>query len=199
MESKPITPARIYALATVVAFLALASALALSGEPSEWALLSARYSARAAFLMFLLVVSAGPASRYLKSAFWRSLARQRRHLGLAFAALMFLHLAALTINLWQFAPRTFAEIAGGGITYFLITLMALTSNESAQRRMGKWWRRLHWIGINAVLLTFAISYSGRLFRSDYFWTGAVFSPLVLAALALRLEEMRASWFARSSR
>ncbi len=87
-----------------------------------------------------------------------------------------------------FRPRPASELVGGGIVYALVALMALTSNDAAQQRMGRWWRRLHWLGVTAVLLTFTQSYVLRLFEPDYFWTGAIFAPLALLALAIRLFE-----------
>ncbi|MDE1467377.1 ferric reductase-like transmembrane domain-containing protein [Aurantiacibacter sp. D1-12] len=180
--------ARIYGAAVALAAIALGSAYALSDTVSEMALLSARYTARVSFLMFLLVVSAGPAARYFRRNPWTWLARRRRHLGLAFAGLMMLHLLALAINVLQFRPRELSEVALGGLVYVLIVLMALTSNDAAQRRMGKYWRWLHWVGVNAIVVTFTVSYTGRIFEPDYFWTGLVFAPFAIAALALRLED-----------
>lgn len=153
------------------------------------ALLAARYTARAAFAMFLLVVVTGPALRLSKRLVWRWLGARRRHLGLAFAGLMALHLVALSINITAFRPRAPADLLAGGIVYVLLALMALTSTDAAQRRMGKWWRRLHWLGVNATLVTFCVSYAGRIMKPDYFWTGVVLAPLAFAALALRLTDM----------
>lgn len=195
MEGKPSKEIwRIYACAAVLGALALASAYELAQTSAELALLSARYTARGAFIMFIVVVVTGPAMRWWKGPLWTWLARRRRHLGLAFAALMALHLLALGINVGLFQPRPPSEMAGGGVIYTLIALMALTSNDAAQRRMGKWWRRLHWVGVNATLLAFCVSYGGRLAEADYFLTGAVFAPLAFGALVLRIAEyVRQRW------
>lgn len=192
-ENRLVPVAAIYAAALLLATAAMASALILADDASTRALLAARYTARAAFLGFVFVYLAGPARKlWPESAIVRGLAPRARHLGLAFALLMLVHLAALAVNVGFYRPRTLGSIALGGTVYMLLFAMALSSTDAAQRRMGEWWRRLHFIGLNAALATFLTSYASRLFRADYAITGAIFTPLVLALLAVRL------WAGRSS-
>lgn len=179
----------IYLVAAALEAIAIGSAFWLGQTAAEHALLSARYTARVAFLSFLLVVVTGPAARRWKSGIWIKLARRRRHLGLAFAALMAGHLMALMINITVYQPRPPSELVGGGVVYALIAALALTSTDAAQRRLGKWWKRLHQLGVAAVLITFCISYGGRLFEPRYMLTGLVLAPLAFAALAIRIGEM----------
>lgn len=177
---------RIYAVAALVVALALASAFLLAPDTSNRALLAARYTARAGFLAFIPVYLAGPAAKLWPIALTRWLARRRRHLGLAFAAVMAVHLVALAINVGFFRPREPSSMIGGGVTYAFIFLLALTSTDAAQRRMGKWWRRLHFLGLHVILLTFTISYTSRLLRTDYVVTGAVFTPVLVLLVGIRL-------------
>ena len=139
--------------------------------------------------MFVCVAVSGPASRIWRGSFWIDLARQRRHIGLAFAALMLCHFVAVAINLAYFNPRPLSESVLGVPIYMMIVLLALTSNQAAQRRLGKWWKRLHWIGVTAVLLAFTESYSSRLFHEGYEMIGVVFAPIALAVIAIRIADV----------
>ena len=52
-----------------------------------------------------------------------------------------------------------ATAVGGGIGYLLIAAMALTSNDTAQRRLGgRRWRALHVAGLWVVFGIFVSSY-----------------------------------------
>lgn len=177
----------IYAVALLLAVGAIACAFVLSGDASIRALLAARYSARAAFLGFVVVYLAGPVARlWPESAVARRLRALGRHLGLAFAFLMLVHLVALAINVGLYRPRTLSGILSGAPIYALILAMALTSNDAAQRRMGEWWRRLHFLGLNATLFTFLTGYSARLFDAEYATIGVIFTPIVIALIAVRV-------------
>lgn len=79
-------------------------------------------------------------------------------------------------------------LAGGALAYAFIYLMALTSNDAAQRAMGRWWKRLHIVGLHYIWLIFLISYGGRAIHEDpaYHVEGRLFAPLLLVALAIRL-------------
>ncbi|ANU07183.1 putative sulfite oxidase subunit YedZ [Paraurantiacibacter namhicola] len=177
---------RIYAAAIALSALAIGAAFLLAPDTSGRALLAARYTARAGFIAFCVVYLAGPGVKLWPNRLTRWLARRRRHLGLAFALVMAIHLVALAINVGWFRPRTPESMIGGGITYAFIFALALTSTDAAQRRMGKWWRRLHFIGLHVILLTFTVSYFSRLFQADYMTTGAVFAPVVMLLIVLRL-------------
>ena len=152
-------------LAALGAFvLLLAVSLAIFG-PGETALLYvARYSARLSFLIFILVLVISPLATLWPSPRSRWLRRQRRYFGLAFALAHFCHLGAL---LWLMNHRggslDTVTLVGGGLAYLLIGLMALTSNDFAQRKMGpRRWRALHLTGLTYVWLIFMQSYVGRL-------------------------------------
>lgn len=176
----------VYLAALLLVLTALGSAWLLATNISEFALLAARYTARVGFIAFGVTYLVGPASRLWPDLFFRRLQPVRRHLGLATAYLMGVHLVALAINVGFFRPRTLESMVAGGLVYVAIALLAVTSNNASQRAMGKWWRRLHFLGVHAVLVTFLVSYAGRIFRPDYFWTGAIFAPLVASLLLVRI-------------
>ena len=183
----------VYLAALLLVLLAIASAWLLAADISEFALLAARYTARVGFVAFAVTYLVGPASGLWPESFFRRLLPVRRHLGLATAYLMGIHLVALAINVGFFRPRTPESMVAGGLVYVAIALLAATSNNASQRAMGKWWRRLHFIGVHAVLVTFLVSYSGRIFTPGYFWTGAIFAPLVASLLLVRI----AAWMKRT--
>ena len=54
------------------------------------------------------------------------------------------------------------------------------------RRMGAGWHWLHRIGIHYIWFIFFASYAKRIAEPDLMVTGLIFTPVMLAALALRL-------------
>ncbi len=48
----------------------------------------------------------------------------------------------------------------------MLYAMALTSTDGWQRRLGKWWRRLHSVGIYYLWFIFTASYAGRALGDD---------------------------------
>jgi DMSO/TMAO reductase YedYZ heme-binding membrane subunit len=119
----------------------------------------------------------------------RALLRRRRQWGLGFALAHTIHLAALGVNVIVYAPgRTWPSLLGGGLAYAMLYLMALTSTDEWQRRLGRWWARLHTIGIYYLWFIFFASYAGRALGDDpdKRTVGLFFGSILVAALALRL-------------
>lgn len=171
--------------------------IVVQGANADGLLHITRYTARFAFLIFVLVFAAGALAQLFPSATTRWLKRNRRYLGLSFALAHFIHLGALTS--WFIAIGEMPEtrtILGGGLAYLLIAAMALTSNDWSVRTLGpKVWRRLHLIGIAYVWLIFMNSYLGRLASETPPEPKVIFAitaGLGFLALGLRI----AAWFAR---
>lgn len=181
-----IDPRLVYAVAVAGTLLSIGAAMQLGGDASERALLAARYTARAAFLAFVPVYVVGPLARLMPASGFARLIRLRRHLGLAFALVMAAHVVALSINIGLYRPRPLAALVPGSIVFALALAMALTSTDRARRRLGDWWGRLHLAGQTAILIGFAHGYIARLFHPGYAATGAVFTPLLVAMVGLRL-------------
>jgi methionine sulfoxide reductase heme-binding subunit len=176
-------------LALLTGLLAIGLGVAAGGDAAEQANLAARWTARAAFPFFLIAYSASSLLRQWPGGLTRALMRRRRQWGLAFALAHTIHLAALATNLLAFdVERPLLVLAGGGLAYGLIYLMALTSNDWSMRKLGRKWKLLHRIGIHYTWLIFFQSYAGGIFNSDpdKALTGLLFTPLLLAALGLRL-------------
>lgn len=178
------------------ALIAVAS-FALWGMGSDGFQHFTRYTARLAFLIFIVAFSAGALARLFPSDGTRWLRRNRRYIGLSFALAHFIHLGALTgffISIGE-APDT-VTILGGGLAYVFIGLMALTSNDWSMRKLGPAaWRWLHLIGSYYVWLIFMRSYLTRLASETPPEPKIVFAAtaaLGFAALGLRI----AAWAKR---
>jgi methionine sulfoxide reductase heme-binding subunit len=166
---------------------AIAAAFVAGGSSADVALHAARWTARTALPLFLVAYLASSLVRLWPGEISRALVRRRRQWGLGFALAHTIHLGALGVNVLVFGPSREPEtLVGGGLAYALIFLMALTSNDASMKLLGRNWKRLHVFGIHYIWLIFTISYAGRLADPGMFLTGAVFTPIMLGALGLRL-------------
>lgn len=118
----------------------------------------------------------------------KALMRRRRQWGLGFAIAHSIHLAALLVNILAFRPRAWESLIAGAIAYAIIYVMAFTSTNSAQRRMGRWWKRIHSVGIHYIWFIFTASYALRAVGDDpaYFLEGRALMAVMLLALGIRL-------------
>jgi methionine sulfoxide reductase heme-binding subunit len=180
-------------LGLVAGLLAVAAGLLAGGDAAERAGLAARWTARAGLPLFLVAFLASTLVRRWPGPATRALLRRRRQWGLGFALSHTIHLVALGINVIVYAPgRTWQSLIGGGLAYALIYLMALTSTDGWQRRLGRWWGRLHRFGIYYIWFIFTASYAGRALGDDpgKRVVGLIFGSILIAALALRLWPQR---------
>lgn len=185
MLDRPIFP---FAAALCLSAIAILAALWTGPLPSDDALLAARWTARAALPLFLIAYLASSLYRVAPNDISRALLRRRRQWGLAFALAHSIHLAALLINITLYRPRPLASLAVGALAYLFIYLMALTSTDGWQRRLGHRWKLLHRIGLHLTWAVFLAGYGGRAVHQDpaYHLEGRIFAPMLLAALAFRL-------------
>lgn len=169
--------------------LAVAAGLIVGADAAERAGLAARWTARAALPLFLVAFLAATLVRHWPGGVTRALLRRRRQWGLGFALAHTIHLAALAVNVIVYAPgRTWQSLIGGGLAYAMIYLMALTSTDGWQRRLGRWWSRLHIAGLYYIWLIFTVSYAGRALGGDpdKRAVGIIFGTILILALMLRL-------------
>jgi methionine sulfoxide reductase heme-binding subunit len=175
-------------LAVALGVLAIAAAFVAGDGLPERAALAARWTARAAFPLFFVAYVASSLQRIWPNTITRSLVIRRRQWGLGFALAHSIHLVALAFNVLNFDnSRPWFVLLGGGVAYGLMYLMAITSNNWSMRKLGKNWKRLHFIGIHYTWFIFFQSYSGRIFEVDPYqkFAGAVFASILLAGLAMR--------------
>lgn len=169
--------------------LAVAAGLIAGVDAAERAGLAARWTARAALPLFLAAFLAAPLVRRWPGGITRALRKRRRQWGLGFALAHTIHLAALAVNVIVYAPgRTWQSLIGGGLAYVMIYLMALTSTDGWQRRLGRWWSRLHTVGVYYIWFIFTVSYVGRAIGDEpgKRAAGIFFGTILIAAMILRL-------------
>lgn len=179
------------ALGLLAGFGALLLGLQLGKDSLEGWQLAARWTARIGFPIFILTYAASSLGRLWPGALTRQVWRDRRWWGLGFAACHSVHLYALvTYTVMAGNAVTAQTLIGGGGAYAIMYLMALTSNDTAMRAMGKNWKRLHTLGIHWLWFIFTFSYFGRIVDGrELPWAGIAFAT-ALAALALRIAAWR---------
>jgi DMSO/TMAO reductase YedYZ heme-binding membrane subunit len=174
----------------IAALVLLMTALILIINPdlTEGVRSAIRATARSSFVLFLLAFTASAFAVLVPSTLSKSLVRERRFIGLAFA---FSHLVHALLIYWygqlntEFWPgRTTLGNVPGTVGYVFILLLALTSFKSTTRLIGTTaWKRLHTTGMWVVAAIFAYSNFKRIPMSD--WYVLPFG-LICAATAIRL-------------
>jgi DMSO/TMAO reductase YedYZ heme-binding membrane subunit len=125
-----------------------------------------RASARASLALFLLAFAARPLRQLWRHPASAWLLRNRRPLGVSFAASHGLHLVAIV---WfgtgwpdAFAAQVQATtLVFGGIGFAFTGAMAATSSDAAVRRLGaRRWKALHASGMWTLWLIFLATFGG---------------------------------------
>lgn len=178
---------------TAAALIALAAGCFIVLDPSEGGVRAAIVlTARCSLALFVLAFSASALARFLPSRFTRWQLRNRRHLGLSFAASHALH--ALVIGLFALQhPASFAAhirsmpVGPGLIVYAFIAALAATSNDRALRWLGpRRWKLLHRIGGLVIWFALFRAVFSRVAVSPGYW-------LPVAILASALLARFAAW------
>jgi sulfoxide reductase heme-binding subunit YedZ len=151
-----------------------------------------RFTARTSLLFFCLAFSATALARLWPNAWTRWQRRNRRYLGVTFAASHGMH--ALAIGCFAaMAPPLFMEATNaasyvfGGIGYAFIIAMAATSFDRTAEAIGpRAWRILHLTGGYYLWFQFMVSFGKRIPGMPLY---SVFLIPLLAVMALRLIAM----------
>jgi methionine sulfoxide reductase heme-binding subunit len=182
--------------AAVIAAAALGAAFGLRDH--EQGLRAAlRITARSSALLFGLAFTASAAERLWPCPFTRWQRRNRRHLGLAFAASHTIHALAIAALAVAYPLTLAAHVRergslGGTIGYGFIALLAATSFDRSAAWMGtRAWKLLHQLGMFYVWLAFFSAFLSRALHEPAYW-----APVGLALLALGLRAT--GWFGRRS-
>jgi DMSO/TMAO reductase YedYZ heme-binding membrane subunit len=151
-----------------------------------------RFTARTSLLFFCLAFGAAALARLWPNAWTRWQRRNRRFLGVTFAASHAIHAVAIVC----FAVMDPAGYAGatsiasyvfGGIGYAFIVAMTATSFDRSAAAIGaRAWRVLHLIGGYYLLLQFMVSFGKRIPDMPLY---ALFLIPLLAVFALRMIAM----------
>lgn len=176
--------------AAVAIAATVAYAFAVHGTGDEGIVLSTRHLARLAFPFFIAAFTASALLELAPSEATRSLVRNRRWIGLAFAMVMLAHLVGI-FAVWSIRddePRFGLDRLVGGSGYLFVAFMAATSNDGAVRALGRErWSRLHRIGLYLLWFIFTVTYLGRVAKEPSFLVGL---GVAVAALALRIVAWR---------
>jgi methionine sulfoxide reductase heme-binding subunit len=177
-----------YVLALVLCGVAVAAGVFGPYDAPTAANLIARWTARAALPLFLITYSASSLLRLGPNPATKALVRNRRHWGLGFALAHTIHLIALAVNIIAVQRQALDILSGGAAAYAILYLMVLTSTDAVQRAMGKWWKRLHRVGIHYIWLAFLVAYGSRAVGPDPAARpeGVIATILLFVAIGLRL-------------
>lgn len=178
----------LFSLIAALVLLMTALTLAVNPDLTEGVRSAIRATARSSFALFLLAFTASAFAVLVPSPLSKSLLRERRFIGLAFA---FSHLVHAVLIYWygqlntEFWPgRTAVGNLPGSVGYVFILLLALTSFKSTTRLIGATaWKRLHTTGMWVLAAIFAYSNFKRIPMSA--WYVLPFG-LICAATAVRL-------------
>lgn len=151
-----------------------------------------RFTARSSLLLFCLAFSAAALARLWPNAWTRWQRRNRRYLGLSFAASHAIHAVAI-LAFAKMDPAGFAEATSaasyvfGGIGYAVIIAMSATSFDRTAALLGpQAWRVLHLGGGYYLWFQFMVSFGKRVPAMPLY---AAFLIPLLAVVALRLVAM----------
>jgi DMSO/TMAO reductase YedYZ heme-binding membrane subunit len=151
-----------------------------------------RFTARSSLILFCLAFGAAALARFWPNAWTRWQRRNRRYLGLSFAASHGLHAIAIAafarMDPPGFAAATSAaSFIFGGIGYAAIIAMTATSFDRTAEMLGpRAWRTLHLMGGYYLWFQFMVSFGMRVPAMPAY---AAFLVPLLAVMALRLVAM----------
>ena len=154
-----------------------------------------RFTARTSLLFFCLAFSAAALARLMPNTWTRWQRRNRRYLGVTFAASHGIH--AIAIGAFAIMdPAGFAAATSlvsyifGGIGYACIIAMTATSFDRTAKALGaQAWHRLHLIGGYYLLFQFMVSFGKRIPEMPLY---ALFLIPLFAVFALRMISMAAA-------
>jgi len=175
-------------LVWTVPFVCVASILplAIHGTDADAIHLFLRATARLSGLLFLLPFTASALHRLSRGPATRWLVKERRWLGLTFAAAHAWHAAAVALFLLRLDEPVSLDTAVGGTLGFVATAaLAATSSDRARRALGRRWRTLHLVGSYYLWLVFAFTGAGAAAAGGRPGTIAL-AGLMLAAWGLRV-------------
>jgi sulfoxide reductase heme-binding subunit YedZ len=183
---------RLFAVLTVV-LAGLCLGIAGMGQfETEGVRMVIRFTARTSLLLFCLAFSAGALARLWPNAWTRWQRRNRRFLGVTFAASHGIHAIAIACFAAMdpagfMAATSTASYLFGGVGYAFIIAMTATSFDRTAQAIGpRAFRILHLSGGYYLWLQFMVSFGKRIPGMPPY---ALFLVPLLAVMALRLIAM----------
>ena len=161
-----------------------------------------RFTARSSLLLFCLAFSAAALARLWPNAWTKWQRRNRRYLGVSFAASHGLHAVAIAVFA-RMDPAGFADATNlasyvfGGIGYAFIVAMTATSFDRTAAAIGpRAWRILHLSGGYYLWFQFMVSFGKRIPGMPLY---SLFLVPLLVVMALRLIAMASARTPRPAR
>lgn len=169
------------------------SAFFIAGQADvEGLRLVIRSTARTSLVLFAMAFAAAALVELAPNGFTRWQRRNRRYLGVSFAASHAIHLAAL-IALARSDRELFwtltnpANVVLAGTAYVLLAAMTATSFDRTAAWLGaRNWRLLHLVGGWYIWISFAVAVGKRVPQGPIYWA---MMALVLAIAIVRLVAM----------
>ena len=143
----------------VLALLGGAAALwlAIAGATDEQIRFTMRESAYIAFVLYVVVLVARPLQQLLRRNWTATLLRNRRLVGVSFAAAMTAHLGLIAYRFNTQPELEFSPDPFGMGAYAVFYLMLITSFDAPKRALGpKGWKLLHRLGLLYAAVIFAV-------------------------------------------
>lgn len=143
-----------------------------------------RWTARISAVLFSLAFAASGLHRQFQNSLTFWLLMNRKYLGISFAIIHLVHLFYLGILQYNFHPvferaKTISLI-GGGMAYFFLIMMLLTSFERFSKYLSKrQWKILHTVGGYWILYIFLRSYWKRALTEYEYYPLAIMLVLVV--------------------
>ncbi len=173
-----------------VTFTFFVSLLLIHGFTEEGNRELIRWSARFSFTLFILAFSASSIYHFSKNScsFW--LRMNRKHIGITFAIIHFVHLFFLLLLQVNFYPvfdmAATGSLIGGGIAYLFVVLMLITSLDTIKRKIAKLhWKILHMVGGYWIWSIYMTSYYKRAGTEPIHWI-----PVIILVTTLSLRVMK---------
>jgi len=166
--------------------LAVVLYISIAGLDRDSLLVAIRSTGRSSLILFSIAFTASSVYHFWKAPFSKWVLRNRRYIGVSFAASHFIHLGLIgTISMVFPEPflsdQARSQWTVGGLGYAFIALMALTSSDYAQKSMGmKNWKRLHLVGGYFIWFVFFMTYIKHTKQDPTFYMPfLIFTGLVL--------------------
>jgi DMSO/TMAO reductase YedYZ heme-binding membrane subunit len=183
---------RLFALLTLILIALCIGIAGIRQFEVEGVRMVIRFTARTSLLLFCLAFSAAALARLWPNAFTRWQRRNRRYIGVTFAASHALHAMAIIAfanmdPIGYAAATSLASYLFGGIGYAFILAMTATSFDATAAALGpRAWRALHLAGGYYLLLQFTVSFGKRVPEMPLY---SLFLIPLVAVFVLRMVAM----------
>ena len=163
--------------------------IAIAGFTDENIRVPLRVTAQLAFVLYLAILVARPLQQLLRKGWTAVLLRNRRLVGIAFAAVMSAHLALIAYRFGSQADLDFVFNLFGATAYAVFYLMLITSFDAPKKALGpRAWKFLHRTGLVIAAIIFGLPRSLEdLSDPDYLKFGIPFALAVLIRVTAWLQ------------